>query len=317
MAQQTVTIQPSPGSEIYTRRLPFYVDVLRRLVTEKPLGLAGGIIFVFMCLAALTAPFAASDPNALGLGSERLLSPSMSHPFGTDNLGRDVLTRVIWGARVSLFVGFTAVIVSTIISLTLGIVSGFFGGIFDMIVQRLVDAFIAFPGLVLLLAVVAMFRDWHAPGLPRDGLFSTGVVVLIATLGVLGGVSQSRIIRGAVLSLKESMFVEAARATGAGNTRMIFVHILPNVMAPIITLATLGLGTVILAEASLSFLGLGLPPDVPSWGGMLNREARSFITQAWWLGIFPGVALSLAVFAFNMLGDALRDILDPRMRGSR
>ncbi len=299
------------------RRLPFWGDVLRRLVREKPLGLIGAILvvtFLVMAIAApLIAPFGQSE---LGAG-RRLEGPSASHIFGTDNLGRDVFSRVVYGARVSMTIGFLSIFISTLLALTIGVLSGYFGGIIDMLAQRLVDAFMAFPALVFLIAVVGMFGNAQIPGLPDQGLFSTRVVVLIISLGLLFGVGSSRIIRSATLSVKSSAFIEASRATGATHTRLIFVHVLPNVMAPTITLATLGLGGVILAEAGLAFLGLSVPPDQVTWGGMLRSEARSFMVQAPWLAIFPGLALSLAVFGFNMLGDALRDILDPRLRGSR
>lgn len=297
------------------RRLPGWVDVLRRLVKEKPLGLVGGLIVVVMTIAAIGASFVPYGPNELGAGA-RLVGPSLSHPFGTDNLGRDVFARVLNGARVSMWVGFLSVVTSIILSLSIGTISGYFGGWLDMLSQRIVDAFIAFPGLIFLLAVIAIFRDSQAPGLPKEGILSTQVILLVITIGILLGVGSSRIIRSTVLTVKEMTFIEASRSVGCGNTRMIFVHVLPNVMAPVITLATLGFGTAILLEASLSFLGFGVPPNVPSWGGMLNREARAWMTQAPWLALAPGIALSLAVFGFNMLGDALRDLLDPRLRGS-
>lgn len=314
MAEQTTAIDLALP-EKPERRLPFYVDVMRRLVREKPLGLAGGIIVLAFFAMALLAPvIAKTDPNQLGAFQDQLKAPSLSHYFGTDNLSRDVYSRVIYGARVSIIIGFLAVAIATIISVAFGLLSGYFGGLIDMLFQRFVDAFIAFPALVFLLAGVAMFADTNIPGLARSGIFSTPNVVLIVALGILFGVGQSRIIRGAVLSVRSQTYVEAARATGAGHTRLIFVHVLPNIMAPVITLATLGLGNAILAEATLSFLGLGVTPDTPTWGQMLNREARSWMTQAWWLAVFPGAALSLAVFGFNVLGDALRDLLDPRLR---
>ena len=299
------------------RRLPFWGDVLRRLVREKPLGLIGAILVITFLVMAIAAPLIApSGPSELGAG-RRLDGPSASHIFGTDNLGRDVFSRVVYGARVSMTIGFLSIFISTLLALTIGVLSGYFGGIIDMLAQRLVDAFMAFPALVFLIAVVGMFGNAQIPGLPDQGLFSTRVVVLIISLGLLFGVGSSRIIRSATLSVKSSAFIEASRATGATHTRLIFVHVLPNVMAPTITLATLGLGGVILAEAGLAFLGLSVPPDQVTWGGLLRTEARSFMVQAPWLAIFPGLALSLAVFGFNMLGDALRDILDPRLRGSR
>ena len=317
MAQQPTAGTIDLADEIaQRRRLPFYVDVLRRLVKEKPIGLFGGILVVIIAVAAVAANFVAPfGANELGAGG-RLDSPAFSNLFGTDNLGRDVFSRVVYGARVSMWIGLLAVIASTTLSLSIGVLSGYFGGWIDLIAQRIVDAFIAFPGLIFLLSIIAVFRDSSIPGLPRQGLLSTQIIVLIISIGILQGVGASRTIRSAVLGVKSSMYVEAARSIGATNSRMIFVHIIPNIMAPVITLATLGFGSAILLEASLSFLGFGVPPDVPSWGGMLNREARSFMSDAPWLALAPGLTLSLAVFGFNMLGDALRDLLDPRMRGS-
>ena len=317
MAQQQAAGALEAAPELAKgRRVPFVLDVLRRLVREKPLGLMGGILVAIVAIAAvfagIVAPF---DPNALGAGGQ-LDSPSLDNLLGTDNLGRDVFSRVVHGARVSMWIGLLAVITATALSLFIGVTSGYFGGWTDIFAQRLVDAFIAFPGLIFLLAVIAVFRDANIPGLPSEGLFSTQIIVLIMTIGVLLAVGSSRVIRSAVLTVKSTTYVEAARAIGAGHSRMIFVHIIPNIMAPVITLATLGFGTAILLEASLSFLGFGVPPNIPSWGGMLNREARAYMTQAPWLALAPGIALSLTVFGFNMLGDALRDLLDPRMRGS-
>lgn len=303
-----------PLPEMTRRRAPFAVEVLRRLVKEKPLGLIGGILVIVFLVMAIAAPLIAPYGHAeLGAGS-RLDGPSGSNIFGTDNLGRDVFSRVVYGARVSMTIGFLAIIASTIIATTIGVLSGYFGGVIDMLAQRLVDAFMAFPALVFLIAVAGMFSEAQIPGLPERGLFATRIVVLILSLGVLFGVGSSRIIRSATLSVKSSTYIEAARATGATNTRLIFVHVIPNIMAPTITLATLGLGGVILAESGLSFLGLSVPPDQVTWGGMLKGEARSYMVSAPWLAIFPGLALSLAVFGFNMLGDALRDLLDPRLR---
>jgi peptide/nickel transport system permease protein len=203
------------------------------------------------------------------------------------------------------------------ISMTIGVLSSYFGGWIDLLFQRLIDAFIAFPALIFLIVVGQVFGERDIPGLADGGILGTKMVVLMVTLGILSGVGQSRVIRSAGLSVKSLTFVEAARTVGASDARIIFVHIVPNVIAPVITLATLGLGGVILTEATLSFLGLGAPPDVPTWGGMLNRESRTYMVQGYWWLVFPGVALSLVVFGFNMLGDALRDILDPRLRGSR
>lgn len=313
---QTVAAMELPAGAPPRRRLPFYLEVLVRLAREKPMGLFSAIVVLILIAMALAAPLIAPfGPNELGAGT-RLTGPSLSHFMGTDNLGRDVFSRVVYGARVSMTIGVAAVLVSTVVGLGIGVLSGYFGGITDMIAQRFVDAFIAFPALVFLLAVAAVFRGHQIPGLPATGLMSTTNVVLMVSVGLLLGIGTSRIIRSATIQVKDSTYMEAARSLGCGNGRMIFIYVIPNVMAPTITLATLGLGVAILIEASLSFLGLGVPPDTPTWGGMLSREARSWMTQAPWMAIFPGGALSLAVFAFNMLGDALRDLLDPRLRNS-
>ncbi len=296
------------------RRLPFVLDVTRRLVKEKPLGLFGGLLvllFIVLAIAApLIAPFA---PGQLGAGP-RFASPSASNLFGTDNLGRDVFSRVVYGAQVSMTIGFLAIAISMAISITIGVITGYFGGVFDMLFQRFVDAFLAFPALVFLIAVGAIFNDSQIPGLPKQGLLSSTVVSLIIELGILFGVGNSRVIRSAALAVSSTTYIEAARASGASHARIILVHVVPNVMPAAITIATLGLGSIILTESALSFLGLSVPPDQVTWGKMLNTEARSFMLQAPWLAIFPGLALSLAVFGFNMLGDALRDLLDPRLR---
>jgi peptide/nickel transport system permease protein len=299
--------------EVDRKRTPGWILGFKRLVFEKRLGFAGFILVViFVAMAALTPVIATFEPSELGTG-DRLESPSIGHPMGTDNLGRDIYSRVVHGARVSVTIGFLAVFVSASISVAIGVLSGYFGGWIDMIAQRFVDAFIAFPGLVFLIVVLALFSDLKIPGLSQNGLLGSKVLIMVLTLGILGGVSQSRVIRGAALSIKATTYIEAAKSTGATDWRIVWFHVLPNVMAPVITLATLGLGGIILAEATLSFLGIGLPPDVVTWGGMLNREARTYMTQGWWL-VFPGIALSLVVFGFNVLGDALRDILDPRLR---
>ncbi len=314
MAAQSEALEIGTQSKA-TKSRNLWVDAFYRIVREKPMGLFGGILVVMFVTMAIAAPLIAPyDPNELGPLEDRLVDPSTTYFFGTDNLSRDIFSRVVYGARVSITISMVAVASSTFISLTLGIVSGFFGGWIDTAIQRLVDAFIAFPGLVFLLAVVAIFRDTDAPFLPTDGLFRTQIVLLMVTIGMLLGVGTSRVIRGSTLVVTNETYVEAARSIGASNTRIMFNYVLPNVMAPTITLATLGLGTAILLEASLSFLGLGVPPDVATWGGMLNREARAFMTESPWIAIFPGLALSLAVFGFNMLGDALRDVLDPRLR---
>jgi peptide/nickel transport system permease protein len=314
MAQSQTQTLEIPFEDARRTRLPFYVDVLIRLVRQKPLGLIGAILVLMFFVMAVAAPLIAPyGKNELGAGP-RLEGPTLSHLFGTDNLGRDVFSRVVFGAQVSMTIGFVAVTLATLISVLVGVLSGYFTGIVDILSQRLVDAFIAFPGLVFIIAVSAIFVGYDIPGLPTDGVLQTTNVVLMATVGVLLGVGSSRIIRSATLTVKSQPYMEASRALGASHRRMIFVHVLPNVLPAAITLATLGLGTAILLEASLSFIGLGVPPNTPTWGGMLNREARTFMSKSPWLALFPGLALSLAIFGFNMLGDALRDLLDPRLR---
>jgi peptide/nickel transport system permease protein len=314
MAQSETSTLGLPLELRPPKRKSAFMDIASRLVREKPLGLFGAIlVLVFFVMASGSPLIAPYGPNQLGAGP-RLGDPTLHNIMGTDNLGRDVFSRVVYGARVSMTIGLVATLLGTAISLTIGVLSGYFGGLVDILAQRLVDAFIAFPGLVFIIAVAAIFADSTIPGLPQDGVLQSTNVILALVIGTLLGVGSSRIIRGAALTVKAQPFIEASRATGATNTRLILTHVLPNVMAPAITLATLGLGTAILLESSLSFLGLGVTPETPTWGGMLNREARNFMTQNPWLAIFPGGALSLAIFGFNMLGDALRDLLDPRLR---
>jgi peptide/nickel transport system permease protein len=276
---------------------------LRRLFRDKPLGAAGGVLMLaFIVIGVLgpwIAPYGYNEISPL----DRLLPPSLDHWFGTDNLGRDVLSRCIWGAQLSVIIGCTAAALATVISALLGIVSGYFGGRLDLVTQRFVDAWMSFPDLVILIVVVSVL----GPGMPQ----------IIGTLALLLGIGGSRIVRSAVVGVREHMYVHAAQSIGAKAARILWRHILPNVMAPIIVLFTTRVGTVILAESGLSFLGLGVPPPAPSWGGMLNGSGRLYMFQAPWLALAPGLCLTAVVYATNVFGDALRDLLDPRMRGSR
>ncbi len=228
-------------------------------------------------------------------------SPSLQFWMGTDNLSRDVWSRVVYGARISVTVGFVTVALATLLATLIGVSSAYLGGAYDIVVQRVVDAWMSFPALVIILSLVAALGP--------------GLLNLILALSILGSAGASRVIRGATLSVMQHPYVEAARALGARPLRIVLVHVLPNVMATVIILATIGLGTVILAESALSFLGFGVPPPYPSWGGMLAGSGRSFMYHAPWMALWPGLAISLTVFGFNMLGDALRDLLDPRLRG--
>ena len=274
-----------------------------RLFREKPLGAVCAVIFVLFLLcgifADLLAPYGYNQISPLN----RLKPPSMKWPFGTDNLGRDMLSRCLYGAQLSVIIGFCAAGIATFISVVLGIVSGYLGGKFDLIVQRFVDAWMSFPDLIILIVVVSVVGP--------------GMIQIICTLGLLLGIAGSRIIRGAVVSVRENMYVHAAQSTGASTFRVLWRHILPNVMAPVIVLFTTRVGAVILAESGLAFLGLGVPPPAPTWGGMLSGSGRSFMYLAPWLALAPGLCITIVVYAINVFGDALRDLLDPRMRGSR
>jgi peptide/nickel transport system permease protein len=276
---------------------------MRALLVGKPLGALGGLMLAAMLALALgadvLAPYGYDEADMFA----RLKPSSVSHWLGTDNLGRDLLSRVIYGARVSMLVGFGGVAFGLAGAAVVGLISGYFGGRVDMALQRIVDAFMCFPLLLVALTIMALL----GPGLGN----------VIATLGLVLAVRDSRVIRGAVLTVKQHLYVEAARALGVGHPGMIWRHVLPNIIAPIIILATVNLGAVILIEAALSFLGFGVPPPRPSWGGMLSGAGLVHMLRAPWLALWPGVALSVTVFGANMLGDALRDILDPRLRGSR
>lgn len=276
---------------------------LTRLFREKKLGAAGALVLLFMVLCALfadvLAPYGQNQVSML----ERIKAPSFAHWFGTDNLGRDVLSRCLYGARLSVIIGVSAATIATFISVMIGVVSGYLGGRTDMITQRFVDAWMSFPDLVILIVVVSVL----GPGMPQT----------IGTLGLLLGIAGSRIIRSAVVSVRENMYVHAAQSMGASSVRILWRHILPNVLPPIIVLFTTRVGTVILAESGLAFLGLGVPPPAPTWGGMLSGSGRTFMFQGPWLALAPGLCLTVLVYSTNVFGDALRDLLDPRMRGSR
>ena len=272
-----------------------------RLFTEKPLGAVGAVIVMVMLLMAVFANWIAPYPYDEPHFSDALQGSSFTYLLGTDFIGRDLFSRLVHGARVSIVVALGSVALGSVLAALIGITSGYMGGKFDTLVQRLVDAWMSVPPLLLLLFVMSILGP------------STLNVTLV--LGLVA-IRESRVLRGAVLALKEQPFVEAARVNGATTLRILARHVLPNVMVPIIILASLRLGQVILIEASLSFLGYGVPPPFPSWGRMLSSESRTYMEIAPWLAIWPGVFLSLTVFGWNVLGDALRDLLDPRMRGT-
>jgi peptide/nickel transport system permease protein len=284
------------------RRLPALARTVLRFGRRKPLGAIGGVLVLALLVMAIFADRIAPYAYDQSIPAARTKPPSAQFWMGTDNLSRDVWSRVVYGARVSVTVGFTTVGLATLMATAVGVSSAYLGGVYDIVVQRVVDAWMSFPALVVILSLMAAL----GPGLPN----------LIFALSILGAATASRVIRGSTLSVMANPYVEAARALGAGHVRIVSVYVLPNVMATIIILSTIGLGTVILAESALSFLGFGIPPPYPSWGAMLSGSGRSYMYHAPWMALFPSAAISLAVFGFNMLGDALRDVLDPRLRGS-
>jgi peptide/nickel transport system permease protein len=267
---------------------------------RKPLGTASamliGLIVVTAIFADALAPYDPLDAQP----EIRLASPSRAHPFGTDDIGRDVLSRVIYGSRISLWVGLLAVGIGTVVGMVIGLVCGYWEGRLDLVLQRIMDAIMAIPGLVLALAIVSVLK-------PN----TTNAMLAIAMVIIPG---NSRIVRGAVLSAKQNRYVEAAEALGCRQLHILVTHILPNVTAPILIVASIWFGNAILIEATLSFLGLGTQPPTPSWGLMLSSTGRAFMEQAPWLAIFPGLAISLAVLGFNLFGDTLRDAWDPKLR---
>jgi peptide/nickel transport system permease protein len=273
-------------------------------VPRNGVALLGLAVVVASAVLAVVAPvLAPADPVRNDL-LERLVPPmwmeggSGRHPLGTDTLGRDVVSRLLYGARVSLVVGFSAVVVAGALGLLLGLVSGYYGGRLDDLLMRLGDVQLAFPALVLAIAVLAVV--------------GSGLVNIVLVLGVTGWVTYARITRGETLSLRHREFVEGARALGAGDAAILWRHVLPNVLPSITVVATFSVARTIIAEASLSFLGLGLPPPAPSWGAMLD-EGRNYLTTGWWLALFPGLAILAVVLGINVVGDWLRDALDPRI----
>jgi len=270
------------------------------VIKRKPLGMASAALIFLLVLTAIFADVLAPYDPLAAQPEIRLAAPSWAHPFGTDDIGRDVFSRVIYGSRISLWVGLLAVGIGTFAGTIIGLVSGYWEGRLDMILQRVMDALMTLPGLILALAIVSVLKP-----------STTNAMLAIAVVIIPG---NSRIVRGAVLSAKQNRFVEAAQAIGCRDLRIIGTHILPNVTAPILIIASIWLGNAILIEASLSYLGVGTQPPTPSWGLMLSSTGRAFMEQAPWLAIFPGLAISLAVFGFNLFGDTLRAAWDPKLR---
>ena len=291
----------SSGGVVERKRHSFLVDFVIRLVKEKPLGTVSGVITLLLLLTGIFANFIAPyGVNETWVG-DFLGPPSAKFWMGTDNIGRDILSRVIFGARVSVIVGLSATTIATILSVIIGIVSGYIGSKLDLVVQRVVDIVMSIPALILMMVLIS--------------IIGAGMWQVIIVIGLMWGIVGSRIIRSAVIGVKENVYIQAAEAIGCSTTRILTRHILPNIMAPAIILFTIRVPGVILLEASLSFLGFGIPPPTPSWGGMLSGTGRTYFLQAPWMAIWPGIALSTVVYAINMFGDAVRDLLDPRLRG--
>jgi len=280
-----------------------FADFLIRLLKEKPLGTACGMIILLFIVVAIFADVLAPHDYRKRHLPDRLTSSSTQYLLGTDHLGRDLLSRLIVGARISLTVGLAATALNVIIAVLIGGTFGFLGGKPDLVVQRFVDAWMAFPGLLLLLTVMSIVGQ--------------GLLQIIVVLGVSGGIGGSRTVRSAVIGVKENDYFLAAKAVGTPTSQILIRHVLPNIMAPIIIIFSINIGGVIIAEASLSFLGFGLPVEIPSWGGLLSREGRRYMEQAPWLALWPGLFLTITVYSLNMFGDALRDLLDPRLRGGQ
>ena len=309
MAGRTTTVNKVEGglgaiSRQQYRLLIFFLRFARR----KPLGAAGGIVVLALIVVAIIVPFAATaDPYKTHL-QYKYASPGTTIQdgetfiLGSDQLGRDVLSRLMHGARLSLYVGLISVGIGVTLGALMGIISAYLGGRVDLLVQRLVDAFMAFPALILALGIMAVL------GPSLNNVVFTLVIIFIP--------GSSRVVRSEALRVRETAYVEAAKAIGGSDLRIIFHHVLPNCVAPYIVFATANIGLAIITEASLSFLGVGASPDTPSWGGMLAVAGRKYIEVSPWLLLFPSLAISIVVFGFNLLGDALRDVLDPRLRGS-
>ena len=291
----------SSESKAERKRHSLFVDTFLRLVKEKPLGTVGLVITVILLVVGIFAKFIAPyGMNEVGAGPN-LAHPSIHFWLGTDNLGRDLLSRIIYGAQISVIVGLVGSALSVVLSTIIGILCGYIGGAFDMIIQRIVDSWMCIPGLILMMLIVS--------------IVGPGLWTIVVVLGISSGINGSRIVRSATMSVKENVYLQAAKGIGCSPIEILIKHILPNITAPLIVMFSTMVPNLIIQEASLSFLGFGVPPPAPSWGTLLTGDARRFMFQAPWLILWPGIALSVVVYGVNMFGDALRDILDPRLRG--
>lgn len=296
------TVNPPVTAERINPRLESYKQFWRRLAKNKA-AVVGGTLILFIIIMAFVGPWIIStftdlQPNKTNLAN-KLAAPSSAHWFGTDSFGRDIFTRVIYGTKLTLYVGFLSVFIGGIIGVIFGIVAGYYGGRIDTIIMRLMDVLLAFPGILLALAIVAVL-----------GGSLTNVIIAV---GIFSIPAFARVVRGSTLSVRKLEYIDAVRALGASDFRIIFKHILPNIMSPIIVQASLRIATAILTGAGLAFLGLGAQPPTPEWGAMLN-EGRAYMYEAGHVALFPGLMIVLVVLAFNIFGDGVRDALDPKMK---
>ncbi len=299
----TTDVARASYSTLALKRAATICRALARFARRKPLGAFGALVIVLLLFVGVFAPLIAPYHYSTQSLSEALEGPSSRHWLGTDELGRDELSRIIYGSRVSVFVGLGTIALSSSLAFVVGGLTGYFGGKLDTIVQRLVDVWMAFPALLLLVTLIAVVGQ--------------GQWQMIFLLGLAFAAGSSRVVRSSVIAIRSNQYFEAATVIGASHARIIRHYVLPNVFPTLVVLATVQLGAVILVESSLSFLGFGLPPPFPSWGQMLGGTARARLIYNPYLSIWPGLAITLTVFAFNMFGDAIRDVLDPRLRGSK
>lgn len=295
----TTEAQVEAVFEELAEKRPFW-SIFKDFVRKQPLGTAGMAIVLIMIFASTFAPIIAPYDPELNSFEHMLTAPNTDFLLGTDQFGRDILSRIIYGAQTALFVGFTSALVGSTLGLVLGVASAFFGGKFDLIFQRIMDIFMSFPLIILALAVVA--------------IFGTGVQNVILAITIPFVPRCARVVRSSALAIREIPYIDAARANGFSNARIILRHMVPNVMAPYLIMITAFVGQGILLEASLSYLGLGVQEPTPAWGLMLQGGAEEYVESAPWVAVWPGIAISLAVFGFNLFGDAVRDTLDPKLR---
>jgi peptide/nickel transport system permease protein len=294
-----ITVSADVEAELAAARLPF-LKAFGKWVRQQPLGAASGVGVIVMILVAVFAgQLAPYDPVEAHYDA-MVAAPSAEYWLGTDQLGRDLLSRVIWGARTALFIGFTSAVLGATLGLVLGVTSAYFGGLFDLLFQRVMDVFLAFPLIIMALAVVA--------------IFGTGPENVIIAITIPFIPRCARVVRSNALAIREIPYIDAARALGYSHLRIILRHMAPNCMAPYLIMLTTFLGQAILLEAALSYLGLGVQEPIPAWGLMLQGGAEEYAESAPWIAIFPGLAITLAVFAFNLFGDSVRDTLDPKLR---